>query len=204
MSHTSYVPQAGTIPAKVIAHFKTLPPGTELSTSMVLEAIGQPVGWHGLPQCMKLTLESGVMHKRLDRNGWAMWSLVDRSSIVTAKPGQGVDIDRAHAPAAPQPDPQLQDSTAVHDHEPESRAEHAKSADPRLSADERTALRGKAPTEKPEPGPATETGDFECALTNAGRLLINTGTDRVALSPEHTQQLMSYLDEQRGIEWEAA
>lgn len=164
-----YVPQAGTIPAKVIAHFKALPPGTELSTAMVIEAIGQPADWHGLPQCLKLAVDAGVMRKRLDRSGWAMWSLIDPDHVITATP-------------AP-----LEDYTAIDDTEPGNRPESLQK-------------QGR----RPEPGPATEAGDFECALTNAGRLLINTGTDRVALSPEHTKQLMAYLDEQRGIEWEAA
>lgn len=184
-----YVPQAGTIPAKVIAHFKTLPPSTELSTAMVIEAIGQPAGWTGLVPCLKTAVDHGVMSKRSDRNGWVWWRLVDPDHVIRAKPAdegqqtvEGVDIGRVHTKPAP-----LEDHTAIDDTEPGNRPESIQK-------------QGR----RPEPGPATEAGDFECALTNAGRLLINTGTDRVALSPEHTQQLMAYLDEQRGIEWEAA
>ena len=188
---TTYVPQAGTIPAKVIAHFQTLPPGTELSTAMVLEAIGQPHGWHGLPQCMKLAIESGVIHKRLHRNGWAMWSLVDPA---TAKPaahaGQGVDIDRAHAKPSP-----LADHTGIDDAEPGYR--------PRPKTSEESQVIGSA-TSDPDLLEVVDAEFVEVAISNTGRLLISTGIQRIALSPEQTQKVFQYLDEQRGIEWEAA
>lgn len=198
---TTYVPQAGTIPAKVIAHFQTLPPGTELSTAMVLEAIGQPRDWHGLTSCMKTAVEHGVVSKRQDRAGWLMWSLLDRSTMVTAKPayhtGQSVDIDRAHAKPPP-----LADHTGIDDAEPEKRTRSIQWQPGAADEADLNALEPGNIIEIRRKQPESEA--FECALTNNGRLLINTGTDRVALSPEHTKQLMAYLDEQRGIEWEAA
>jgi len=191
---TTYVPQAGTIPAKVIAHFQTLPPGTELSTAMVLEAIGQPRDWHGLTSCMKTAVEHGVVSKRQDRAGWLMWSLLDRSTMVTAKPadhtGQGVDIDRAHAKPSP-----LADHTGIDDAEPGYR--------PRPKTSEESQVIGSA-TSDPDLLDVVDAEFVEVAISNTGRLLISTGIQQIALSPEQTQKVFQYLDEQRGIEWEAA
>lgn len=208
-----YVPQAGTIPAKVIAHFQTLPPGTELSTAMVLEAIGQPRDWHGLTSCMKTAVEHGVVSKRQDRAGWLMWSLLDRSTMVTAKPayhtGQGVDIARASAPVGTGTD-----CTRSHPHENMSPACEAKTDLVRaLAKTINPEKEGPAPS--PAPVPTTEElaeqltevvdAEFvEVAISNTGRLLISTGNQHIALSPEQTQKVFQYLDEQRGIEWEAA
>jgi len=183
---TTYVPQAGTIPAKVIAHLQTLPPGAELSTAMVLEAIGQPRDWHGLTSCMKTAVEHGVVSKRQDRAGWLMWSLLDRSTMVTAKP----------APLA--------DHTAIDDIEPENRPrriqEHAKRLDKAEQA-LRTVEDAAAELDLLD---VVDAEFVEVAISNTGRLLISTGIQQIALSPEQTKKVFQYLDEQRGVEWEAA
>lgn len=188
---TTYVPQAGTIPAKVIAHLQTLPPGAELSTAMVLEAIGQPAGWHGLTACLKTAVDHGVISKRQDRGGWMMWGLVDPAAAKpAAHAGQGVDIDRAHAKPSP-----LADHTAIDDSAPGYR--------PRPKTSEESQVIGSA-TSDPDLLDVVDAEFVEVAISNTGRLLISTGIQQIALSPEQTQKVFQYLDEQRGIEWEAA
>lgn len=182
MSHTSYVPQAGTIPAKVIAHLGTLGPGVELSTAMVTEAIGQPSYWHGLPQCLKLAVDSGVIRKRMDRNGWCMWSLVDQAHLVSPVP-----------PGAEQRQPEP-------DNRPRSIQEHAQRLD---KAEQAPPTVADAPADL-DLLEVVDVEFVEVAISNTGRLLISTGIQQIALSPEQTQKVFRYLDEQRGVVWEAA
>lgn len=208
---TTYVPQAGTIPAKVIAHLQTLPPGAELSTAMVLEAIGQPAGWHGLTACLKTAVDHGVISKRQDRGGWMMWGLVDPAAAKpAAHAGQGVDIDRVRAKPTPL---SKQDIEGL---DPETRAWLSRGTDDLKPATESASTEPAGAADEAdlnalEPGNIIEirrkqheSEAFECALTNNGRLLIQDGDARIALSPDKAQALMAYLDEQRGIEWEAA
>lgn len=59
----------------------------------------------------------------------------------------------------------------------------------------------------PEPPTCTESQTAptcEFAITNTGRLLIDTGSQQLALTKAQADQLMQYLDAQRGFEWEAA
>ena len=103
--------------------------------------------------------------------------------------GDGVPLER------PKDDP-LEDHTAVDDPDPSSR--------PRVATAAETVLRKRALPEQPT-CTESQTGPlFEFALTSTGRLLIDTGTQQLAMSKAQAEQLMAYLDAQRGIEWEAA
>ena len=57
------------------------------------------------------------------------------------------------------------------------------------------------------PPPAEEAGEdigCEFAITSTGRLLIDCDGKSVALSKHQAENLMAYLDQARGIEWEVA
>lgn len=103
--------------------------------------------------------------------------------------GDGVPLER------PKDEP-LEDHTAVDDPEPESR--------PRVATAAESARRKRALPEKPTCTESQTAGAFEFALTNTGRLLIDIGTQQFALTKPQADQLMAYLDAQRGVEWEVA
>jgi hypothetical protein len=77
----TYTPQPGTIPAKVIQALSLLEPGTELTSTVLLEAIGQPPGYEGFSTAMILAVDHGLVHKRVEGRR-ALWSLPGGRAIV--------------------------------------------------------------------------------------------------------------------------
>lgn len=68
----TYTPQPGTIPARVIAYFSTLPAGTELATAVLAEAVDV------IPSCVMATLAAAVKHGAIictKREGISYWRL---------------------------------------------------------------------------------------------------------------------------------
>jgi len=179
----TYTPQPGTIAARVVDHLRTLGPGVELTSQVLLESIGQPSDWHGLGTSLGPAIDHGLIVKRVEGRR-AFWRIAGDGGFP------GVDIDRAHAP--------LEDHTGIDDTEPNSR--------PRVATAAETVLRVRqvaATPQQVEPSDDTEATDgCEFALTNSGRLLIGTGDQQIALTKDQADQLMQYLDAQRGIEWE--
>lgn len=182
-----YVPQPGTIPAKVIAHLSELPEGTELSTAVLLEVLGQPTGWVGLTSCLRAAVDGGVLQKRLTDDRRCLWRLADPTATVIAT---GPD-----------------DHTAVDDSEPGNRprsfAQSAALVESQLKCIdvELKPITVDFVGQATAPAPAEY---IEVAITSEGRLLIDNGTDKIALSPAQLNKLYEYTDAQRGIEWEAA
>lgn len=111
--------------------------------------------------------------------------LQDSASVVDAAPP-----DRQHTGCA-----------RSHPHEDMSPECQAKADQARAAAQARRMLSlPEAPTcTESQAEPACE-----FAITSTGRLLIDTGAQQVALSKAQAEQLMAYLDAQRGVEWEAA
>lgn len=71
----SYKPTPGTIPHRVIEHLKTLPPGTELSTAVLADFVGQPKS--SMASCLSLPRDHGALKSRKHPAGYMMWSLGD-------------------------------------------------------------------------------------------------------------------------------
>lgn len=198
---TSYTPQPGTIAYRVIAHLSLLDRDAEVTTPVLLEAIGQPADWLGLGQCLESAVSHGLVLKRVEGRK-AFWRLGGQHK------GQGVDIDRAHAPVGTGTD-----CARSHPHENMSPTCEAKTDMVRTLA--KPNPEKGAPEPGPAPGPTTEEladqltdvvdAEFvEVAISNTGRLLISNGAQQMALSPAQTEKVFEYLDAHRGIEWEGA
>lgn len=165
--------------------------GPEFSGPLA-EAIGCDA--KALPALLAAAVRNGaLLVSKRQHMGYAcnFWSL-----------GDGVPLER------PKDEP-LEDHTAVDDPEPDSRPRVATAAESVLRKRARVAL--PAAPELPATPTCTESQTelvdetpCEFAITSAGRLLIDTGSQKVALSKGQADQLMQYLDAQRGIEWEAA
>lgn len=84
----TYTPQPGTIPARVLEVLKAQPPGTEMMSAVLLEAIGQPPEFEGFTSCMRASVEAGLIEKRIEGRR-AFWKLPrDESEIIRAIPPQ--------------------------------------------------------------------------------------------------------------------
>lgn len=182
----TYIPQPGTIAARVVEHLRGLGPDVELTSQVLLESIGQPSDWHGLGTSLAPALDHGLIAKRVEGRR-AFWR------IAGERDAPGVD-------AAP-PDRQHTGCARSHPHEDMSPECQAKADQARAAAQARRMLSlPQAPTcTESQTEPACE-----FAITSTGRLLIDTGAQQVALSKAQAEQLMAYLDAQRGVEWEAA
>lgn len=187
----TYTPQPGTIAHRVIAHLQTLGPDVELTSQVLLEAIGQPSDWHGLSTCMESAVFHGLVVKRLEGRR-SMWRIAgERSS-------PGVDLDRLHASG-------MVTGSGVAPSKPQAaRVVAVASMQP---GDHVTVTGLKDPANLPQAPTCTESqtdAGCEFALTNSGRLLIDTGDQQMALTKEQADELMQYLDRARGLEWEGA
>lgn len=123
MTRRPYAPIPGTIPDKAIAHLRTLPEGTELTTAVFCEAIGFDPTMN-LASYLRAAVDAGAL-KTQKKNGerWLWWSLgggvapakvddedegdEDKPLRVVPKPsgpgvssvfdiGRGVDMDAVH------------------------------------------------------------------------------------------------------------
>lgn len=193
---TGYTPQPGTVAARAVNALSLLAEGQELSAPVLLEAIGQPADWQGLNACLAPAVEAGLIGRRLEGRR-AFWS-------------RGPACDTLTLPVQPA----LEDHTAIDDPEPSSRPRVATAAEtalrkagtPRLpKASTCTESQTAAPAPEYEAAAATEhDSDCEFAITSAGRLLIEAGASRIALSKAQADQLIAYLRAQRVVEWERA
>jgi hypothetical protein len=76
----SYEPKPGTVPERALQHLRTLPPGTEVMTSRLAEAIGHPP--NNLLMCLETALKHGAVFRRQkDEHARSpfWWSLVDHA-----------------------------------------------------------------------------------------------------------------------------
>lgn len=171
----TYIPQPGTIPARVLAHLKDLPPRTELMSSVLLDAIGQPPEFEGFTSCMRACVDAGLIIKRLEGRR-AFWRLPTApEDLIKAQPPLG-NIEQQVT---------LQDHTAIDDAEPDNR--------PRAS---------KTPTRKVAKAQAerqAEPDAFACGLFSDGRLVLEMPERTVLLKPEWTSKLMAFLRTAPGV-----
>lgn len=99
---SGYVPQAGTVPAKVLAYLRTLPEGAEVATVPLLEAIRcSPADSKSMCGYMATAVAHGAVRKRRqfeDRRS-LVWSLGDGRPVPVARDAD--DEPAANEPAAP-------------------------------------------------------------------------------------------------------
>lgn len=101
----SYKPQPGTFPARAIAHLKTLPAGTELSSAELSEALDVEVSTVS-PGLMYALRNGGVVSRK--EGGLLFWSLPrseEPDSDRAEDPPIGARGDGPGLPPAPLPAP---------------------------------------------------------------------------------------------------
>lgn len=93
-----YIPQPGTFPARAVAHLQALPPGTELSSAVLADELGQPQGAN-IQSLLVYARQRGALKAR--REGRVLfWSLGD--GTPEAKPDDyEPDAPLHKTPAAP-------------------------------------------------------------------------------------------------------
>lgn len=171
-----YVPMPCTMPRKALLALAEAPDGV-LANAPLLEAIGQPPDYRSLFTVMSTAISNGIVERTDDiPKRWRITDLGRRA--VDAIKAEGAAAEAA-APACKPTRPTPANPSAK------------KAAPARTEA-------ASAPEER------TESPPFEFALTSSGRLLIEVDGAKLALSIEATDALFSYLDEQRGVVWEAA
>lgn len=210
----SYQPQPGTIAYRVCGHLSWLSKGEEVTSPVLLEAIGQPTDWQGLSPCMEPAIAAGVVTKRIEgrRAFWRLADGVDMSAVFADAP-EPLNRPRSiqeHARTDSQ-----SECARSHPHENmgaacQAKAEQARrtAADARIAEEQRYLRQlGTVDVEAPADPELTDVVDaefVEVAISNTGRLLICNGPQQIALSPKQTEKVFQYLDEQRGVVWEAA
>lgn len=159
MTAPTYIPQGGTIPAKVIAFLADKPLDQWFPTSVVLEAIGQPLDWVGLIPCMSIAIEHQAVRKDISHQ--------EGTSRKVAMWARGPKAPTVEQLATPVPPPR---------YAPPAPAAAAASPEPTADTSQ--------PVEIPEVLPA---GEF--SYTSAGRLLIYVSGGQVALTTDAADTL---------------
>lgn len=176
----AYEPRPGTVAFRSLAYLETLPPGAEVMTSKLAEAIGEPA--NNVTPCLEAARLAGRLYRRQRDDHvrspyW--WSLTDRS----AEP----------RPPAPRVEPVFVANGATTD-------AGAAQAGPALDAG--SVQRGVAQlaarrAHNPEVGGSSPPpASIRIALWSDGVLHISgsrTGQD-IALAPDETRALLAYLD----------
>jgi hypothetical protein len=167
-----------TIPWRVREHFKTLPAGAEISTAELAAAIGQE--GVKLGPYLVTALNHGALRSR-KVGKLAYWSLGDGTPLVRPTIKGEEDDDEATRPAAPRPK--------------QRKAAAEGPASPRRSV-------APEPAETPCDGAHKHfdevrivAGPLRLALWSDGQLEIRcSGGAAIIFPPDHTRQLVAYLD----------
>lgn len=165
----TYAPLVGTVAHRALQVLQGLPPGTELSSTRLLEELGQPSNWTGLVACLEACVTGGLIVKRLEGRQ-AFWKLPSVASpyVVSAKAEQG--------------DPKAKRYVAARERF-KTEPQPVKDASQPVSLDVAVL---------------DSSSEFDCALSKSGRLSLSQGLKSMVLSPEDTKDLLSYLDRLRG------
>ena len=167
-SNTSYAPLVGTVAHRALQVLQGLPPGTELSSTRLLEELGQPSNWTGLVACLEACVIGGLIVKRLEGRP-AFWKLPSVASPYVVSP--------------------------IQKHEPE--APSVREARPKASQKSQPIKDESQPVSL-DVAVLDSSSEFDCALSKSGRLSLSQGLKSMVLSPEDTKDLLSYLDRLRG------
>lgn len=189
-----YVAQPGTIPDKVIKYLETLPPGTEMASRPLMEAIGSEVVG-GLSNYLVCAVNGGVIRVRPhhDDRRTQLWSLGDGIPVMRLATGSGVD---AVAPAIePRPAPKKQYTKRGPDKAPRKRPSRALAAEasPRAVAALQQRVQLPAPGEGADPVAPDAVPDMRIGLWNTGDLVIERRGEWIEFAAAEVQVLAAYL-----------
>jgi len=203
MNKPGYVPQPGTIPAKVVAHLKAQPPGTEMASRPLMEAIGAEVSG-GLNNYLQCAVQGGVLACRPhpDDVRTQLWSLGDGVPLERAddKPARSVPATPGAAPTGKPRKPK------------KSRALPAE-ASPRTKAAQqakRAGLVSVAPlvaaagADVPLPAVQMPARALRMAVWSTGELVLDIDDEVLSFNQTETQQLAQYLADHSAQIWGGA
>lgn len=186
----TYTPQPGTIPARVIAYLNQLPPGTELATAVLAEAV------EVIPSAVQATLGAPMKHgavictKRDGINYWRLGAGIPAAHLQASEPDDAPVIQRV-IPAATAPRIQLPPPA------------------PATKPARRTAKKPKA-APRPAPAPTHQLVPIEparppmrLAVWSDGSLAIERGPERVDFTLDETRQIVRYLERMAATEGSA-
>lgn len=211
----NYVPQQGTLSAKVIDYLKSQPAGAQVPTQVLLDAIGQP-DMKNIRSYMLPAIGAGLVScTRVSGERSLQWSLAssDRPDGISqqhqASDATAATHDDLADLAGPAPNPDLTrasvfalaQAASIGTPQAEPEADQAAATDlPPGGARKPWPFKREAievPAAAPcavAPGSSTTPGGFRCALFSDGQLMIKTGDLEAVLPVEHTRQLLHYLD----------
>lgn len=100
----SYEPQPGTIPARVVAHLRTHPPGTWLATAEITDACGLSDGQRNLQAYCVAAVGAGLLRSRkAEGERWLLWSLGNGKPLSPASEEDDDPPIRLRVPTALEP-----------------------------------------------------------------------------------------------------
>lgn len=176
-----YIPQPGTIPHKVIEHLKALPAGTEMSTAVLADVIGQPR--NSMAACLNSPRNNGALKSRRAENGVFFWSLGDGNPLPPPEDHEPDEPLRRPAPAVvPKPASPF-DLRQPRPIKPRDTPAPASQAEPVIHRSE--------PAPALAPAPAGDRAKFGVYSDNT--FCIQRGTDAIWLEPEEFQELAEFI-----------
>lgn len=217
MTRAPYQPQPGTIPARAIAHLRTLAPGAELPTAQLCEEIGTVD--NGFHSCMRPALLADLVRVgKKTGSRFAFWSL--GHGTPAPDPEHEPDEDEPPKPSKPSAwsmpprsvfdlarasfggeKPEVDDPPAPVATKPANvlgwtpAPPAAGPVDP-VGAEEMADAVSASSAAAPAPADDNrEPEPFICALWSDGRLQLHRGDAELALlSADETRALLRYLD----------
>jgi hypothetical protein len=204
----TYEPRPGTTAQRVIAHLQLQPPGTELLTSQLGDALGVPP--LNIPPCLAPALSAGILRQR-KKDGHprapAYWSLADHAKAngnapaARNTPPEGANRDasagQSHgAEGSESPPGRGTDGAPALGAAPVLSPPPAANGIPLIAFARERAERVADARERRAPTVASHqpTG-LRVALWSDGALVIERGPHLVAsLTAEETRHLVQYLD----------
>lgn len=219
---TDYVPQAGTIPARVVDYFSRRMRGHEVQTGVLVDELDQPSS--SIITSCRLAIEQGLVkiEKREGRLYWSRGPAAPALSLTDVPAHETARLDRAlrrMQRAVPPRTPA--DRTPAPNTQPAGQPAHPQEAE---------AAKASGPVEKPEvegeghaegrpsqdaqppagPAPRANTAHpcdsstpparpTRFALWSDGQLVIDRAAGRVELSTDETRGLLDYLDRLREV-----
>lgn len=167
-----YVPQPGTIPARVIAYFQAQPAGTELSTAALADTLDLQLS--SLASCLEFAVKHDVLIRE-KRDGRLYWRL-----------GAGAPA------AAPIDDDEVDDDPFVH-RIVSAATTTVPAAEAKLPKRQLRPRPTCAPAVDTEASAAAAPG-LRLALWSDGTLVVERSGERHEFSARETKQIVHYLE----------
>jgi hypothetical protein len=178
----SYTTQPGTVPHRVIEHLKAQPPGTELSTAELAEAVGQPAG--SMNGFLSSPRNHGALHAE-KKHGLLFWSLGDGAPLAPPADREP-DEPLRPVPKTPKKTASLFDVRQPRDIKPSKAA--APVIEPGIPI---PIVRIVPAVPQPAPTPAADRAKF--GAYSDGTFCIQRGTDTIWLSASEAKELAEFV-----------